>query len=170
MKPAMKVLSSLDQIRITQDTTVQVKIDGEFQDVFFENGKCWMVNNFGRIRTSQNCLALQELRERLRGKFKSCHLQAEYYAVNQSGKPLPLPKFIHIAKGLNNQEQLRLGIFRLVSLNGKQFNFGHVWEMQEVEQWLTGTKNVHVISYIIPNNKREVKEFWKQAIARGLEM
>jgi ATP-dependent DNA ligase len=63
-----------------------------------------------------------------------------------------------------------LGVFDLVSVNGKVANQSYLWRLQELETWLQGGKLVHVLPYIQPKSYQEIFNFWKYWVEdRGFE-
>jgi hypothetical protein len=62
LKPQMKVLRGIDEIKLTSQTIIQTKVDGEFTLLRYErNGQTFTVNQWGHLRT--DFPALNEFKE-----------------------------------------------------------------------------------------------------------
>jgi len=165
LKPVMKSLRTIEDIPIAKGTVVSAKVDGEFTLANFGNG-CYMVNGWGKLR--EDFPALNELESALRREgLSDAQLLCEFYATREDGAPAKLPEFIHIAKGKDTDHtRLRLGVWDLILANGKKVG-DYGWKMDEVSEWLRGCRYCHVLPYIKPTKRSEIRTFWKEHVVEG---
>ena len=169
-KPRAKTLMNIDALAIIPNKTVlSAKADGEFSVIRFTNEISFVVNLWGTQRS--NFRALNELAEFLKARsISSATLLSEMYAM-KNGEMLRLPDFEHIVKSGSSQqidEQVFLGIFDIVELNGKAVNETYEWKLDELSTWITDKESrVHVLPYIKPQNHVEAQNFWNIMVQGG---
>jgi len=162
-KPKMRVYKSLSDVAIIPDLTVaQVKADGEFNYLRYErNGETFTLNKWGRKR--MDFPALNELKEALsRQPFTEAELLVELFAM-EGDRPLKLPQFIHYVKSKNPQliEKICIGVWDIISIDGKPVNENHAWKLQEATNWLQGCEKAFVLPYIQPKHHIDLETFWR---------
>jgi len=165
LKPIMKTLRSLKTLRIISGrTVVSAKVDGEFTLVTFEEGQSFTLNRWGHQRS--NFAALNEFTEAMkRNNLKKVEALCELYAM-EDGKPLKLPQFLHYIKSrdLSLIEKVHLGLWDLLSVDGRKIVENYAWRLEEASKWLNGCKLAQVLPYIIPKTLEEAEEFWKRFV------
>lgn len=147
--------------------TLQVKADGEFNYVYIDRDRVYAVNRFGR--KTEGLPALKELHMQfLKYEYlESCELLAEMYAVDENGKTLTLPQFIHYLKGHDKSlhNYIHLGLFDFIKFRsnvvGKVKGKNHDSEARfRMLEGLNG-KLCHVLEWVKPKNWEEVEDFYK---------
>jgi len=159
-KPRAKAIMAIEQLPLDRELTIQVKADGEFSVISYEkNVQVFSVNLWGTYRGESDPW-LKELKEALdRQPIEKAVILAETYSVEE-GKMLKLPETIHHLKN-GDLSKIRLGVFDLVSVNGKTANQSYLWRLQELETWLKDCRLVHVLPYIQPKCYHEIFDFWR---------
>ena len=144
----------------------QVKADGEFNYIeYSREGETFALNRFGR--KTVGLPALKELAELMRQwNIVEAEMLGEFYAVDEQGKPLTLPKLIHYLKGSDTklQQHVKIGLFELVSLNGTRSELIYPFKFQTMQSWVQGGSLVHVLDWIEPANFEQVQEYWKSKV------
>jgi len=166
LKPVMRPLRTIEDIPLAGGTVVSAKADGEFTLASFGPEGCCTVNGWGRLR--EDFPALNELESALRRDgLSDAQLLCEFYASREDGAPARLPEFIHVARGRDTDHtRLRLGVWDLVLANGEEVG-AYGWKMDEVSEWLRGCRYCHVLPYIKPTKRSEVRAFWEKHIVQG---
>lgn len=169
-KPRMKQAKSLDEIpwhfNGKRNVVVQVKADGEFNYVKYQReGETYSVNRFGRKTT--DLPALQQLKACLsHWNIVEAELLCELYAFDPAGplkyNPLTLPKLIHYLKGTDTslQQNIKLGAFELLSVNGVKSDLIYPLKYEQMIEWFSGASLVHVLPYCEPSSMEQVQSFW----------
>jgi len=164
LKPVMKTLKSLNSIKIIPGlTTITAKADGEFTKLAYCNGQSYTLNRWGHLRS--DFPALNEFNEAMkRTQVKELVVLCELYAVDGE-KLLKLPQFIHCIKNQNKDlEKVRIGVWDLVSVDGKEVTENYAWRLEEVSKWLNGCTMVKVLPFILPKTLKEIEEFWRHYV------
>lgn len=180
-KPKMKPIyvSSLKDLRAIpvafgKKATVQVKADGEFNYLHMDNKQIFAVNRFGR--KTEDLPALKELHRIFQETIKEVYLDpehsadilAEMYGVDENGKPVTLPTFIHYLKGGDEKlhERIHLGIFDMLfidDMNVHAFPYDYTFNMIKT---LFNGKLCHVLDYVIPKNWDEIERFYTDKVQK----
>lgn len=150
-------------------TTVQVKADGEFNLIHIDRKQIYAVNRFGR--KTEDLPALRELHVLfLKHETEQAEILAEIYAVDESGKPVTLPNFIHYLKGGDKslQSRIHLGMFDLIKNVDSIGTINPSKIMDSIARFkslrnLNG-KLCHVLEYIIPKDWEEVENYYEQKV------
>lgn len=172
-KPKMKpvYVGSIADLRfipfVAGKETVQVKADGEFNFIHVYKDGAYALNRFGRM--TRDLPALKELHAlflKNAADMGEADLLAEMYAVDDDGKPLSLPNFIHYLKGgdpkLHNN--IHLGIFQMITAVRDS---AVIFPM--LEKAFSG-KLVHVLDYIVPWDFTDLENYWQQkVVSEGYE-
>lgn len=176
-KPKMKPIyvSSVKDLRAIpvafgKTATVQVKADGEFNFIHIDKNECYAINRFGR--KTEDLPALRELHKLFhRHPYVQVELLAEMYGVDESGKPVSLPNFIHYLKGNNKSlhERIHLGIFDILSADGWSANALQSRKKLEIIYENFNGKLVHVLQYIIPKTQEIIETYYEDKIKEGWE-
>ena len=163
LKPQMKTIRSLDEIKIIPNITVaQVKVDGEFNYLRYgKDGKVFTLNRWGRMRT--DFPAINQLKEALdQLDITEAEFLVELYA-KEGDRPLKLPQFIHYIKSGNQAdlEKIHIGVWDIISLNMKKLQENYAWKYQEASMWLKNCTHAQVLPYIIPKHNIDLETFWQ---------
>lgn len=169
-KPKMHQAKSLSEIPFSfnarSNLTIQVKADGEFNWVKYQReGETYAVNRFGRKTTDLPCL--KEFAEQLaKWNVVECEVLAELYAVDKNNNPLTLPNFIHFLKGEDKSlhNQVKIGLFDLLSVNGVKSELIYSMKYSNMMQWCEGGNLVHVLPWSEPTKLESVQNFWKEKV------
>jgi len=172
LKPKCTTVKTISQLKIEKDATIQTKADGEFSLIVYTDGESFMINKWKRLRAEYPQLI--ELSNALRKLgVKRVEFLGELYAVDEKGRPMKLPDFIRIVKSGDKsliEKHIRIGIFDLLKIDGHEIRQSHAFKMQEVENWLKGCRLVHVLPYIVPRNRKQIQEFWRNyVVEKGFE-
>lgn len=172
LKPKMKSLPSFKALKIEPEQTVmQVKVDGEFTLLSYSKQGSFTVNRWGKART--DFPALNEFAEAMqKNSLEKAELLCELYAVEEDGKPLKLPDFIHHIKSGDSEllKKINIGVFDLISINGQPIQQNYSWKLDEVSGWLEGCKLCRALPYMKPTTIQDVENFWKEFVEkRGYE-
>jgi ATP-dependent DNA ligase len=175
-KPKMHQAKALKEVPFVfggpRSITVQVKADGEFNYVKYQReGQTYALNRFGRKTT--DLPALKELVSELqKWNIVEAEFLAEMYAFDPKGEkaynPLTLPNLIHFLKGTDKslQQQIKLGLFELLSVNGKPCNLIYPLKYEQMIEWFAGASLVHVLSYSEPTSFEQVEKFWEHNVVQ----
>ena len=174
LKPRMKTLESIENLRITPSLVLMAKEDGEFTKLHYRrNAQTTTINRYGHWRT--DFPALNELVEALdKTNLKEAELLVELFAVDDLGCPLILPDFIHAIKGKDKElrKNVHIGVWDLISVNGVAVTQDYEWKLQELETWLRKTgfeafgshqlrlDRAYVLPHKKPANRKELRDFW----------
>lgn len=167
----VKNLADLRTIPFRIGETAQVKADGEFSLIHVDRESAYAINRFGR--KTENLPALEELHVQFLRfpKLKEAEFLAELYAIDgQTGKPLPLPKFIHLLKGGDAREHIwiRIGLFDFVKLVGdgevSPKYFDSSTKFRILKDFESDLKLVHVLDYIMPKDAKAVEAYYAQKV------
>ena len=163
LKPTMKTLEQLELLKISPDTVVTAKLDGEFNLLSYtKDGESFTLNKWGHKR--RDFLALNQFVEAM-NKTGVTHVEllCELHA-KENGKPTNLPTFIRLAKGEKDFSKIHIAIWDLIKIDGYAPKDSYSWRIEEVEKWLKGCTHVSVVPYIKPKTIQEVKDFWKTCV------
>lgn len=135
------------------------KYDGEFADLFYENGQAFIVNRSGRVRTDIPCIneAISILKK---NKIKQAVIPAEIYVYDEKKKT----RVNDLVNALTDEKKiktLRLACYDMLELNGEEFrpkNYGET--LKELVTILKGGTLVHPVDWTIAKSNAEVKEIF----------
>lgn len=147
-------------------TTAQVKADGEFNLIHMDRNEIYAVNRFKR--KTEDLPALKELHKLFKElDATQAEILGEMYAVDENGKPLPLPTFIHYLKGGDESlhARIHIGIFDLLSVDGVNNSFSPTVKFEMLKNSFNG-KLVHVLEYIVPQTWEEVEAFYATKVTK----
>lgn len=81
-----------------------------------------------------------------------------------------LPEFLHAIKSKADLENVHLGVWDLIELNGVKPKQTYDWRLQECSNVLNGTKRVYVLPRVINPSREQLLSFWKEwVIEKGYE-
>jgi ATP-dependent DNA ligase len=132
------------------------------------DGQAFIVNNWGKLRKDYPALNEFEAVCRERG-YSSLKLLAEPHLVVE-GKMRRLPEFLHAIKSRVDLENVHLGVWDLVELNGVKPKQPYAWRLQECVNTLNGTKRVYVLPFLVNPSREKLLAFWKEfVVEKGYE-
>jgi len=73
-----------------------------------------------------------------------------------------LPEFLHTIKSKADLENVHLGVWDIVELNGIKPKQPYAWRLQECSNILNGTKRVYVLPHVINPSREQLSAFWKE--------
>jgi len=162
LKPNMKFLKDIQEIQLTPQTVIQLKVDGEFNLLVYDrNDETFTINKWGRKR--KDFPALNELINALnQTPIQKAEFLCELYAKT-GDKPLKLPDFIHLVKSDNPEDHLKIhiGIWDWIKTDGHEVNQPYEWKYQELQEIFKNCTHVNVLPFFKPNNHAEIQTLWK---------
>jgi len=162
LKPKMKVLKSIEEIELTPQTVIQLKVDGEFNKLVYErNGETFTVNKWGRKR--KDFPALNQLINALnQTPIQKAEFLVELYAKT-GDKPLKLPQFIRLVKSHKPEDHMKIhiGIWDWIKADGYRINQLFIWKCQELQEIFKDCTHVGVLPFFQPKNYTEVETLWQ---------
>lgn len=166
-KPRAKALLTFNQLPLDRALTVQAKTDGEFTVVSYQKDvRVFSTNLWGTIR-GEGSPWLKEVREALQrqANVAEATFLAETYGMDGE-RMLKLPQVIHGLKGgdIIAHEKIRLGVFDVVSINGKTLDEPYPLRLRIAEEWFQGLNLVHVLPWIQPKTLQELNDFWSHYV------
>ena len=164
-KPQMRHILSFSEIPVGLDTVLSAKCDGEFDVLAHKKEGTWTHNLWDTKRFDLPCIA--EARAALIDKkIGDALMLTEIYGVDKEGYPMKLPEFIHTIRS-GDKKLVHLGIFDLLTLEGKPVSEPYLWRLQELEEWFQGCTNVGPVNYIQVHNRQEIEEKWQTWVVEG---
>ena len=162
LKPRMESVRSIEGLPIP--CIVTPKLDGEFQVLIYREGEAAIVNRWGRTRDVP-ALRDPEAAFGKRGIVDAVML-AELH-VMEDGRPMRLPDLLHWR--VADPERLKLAIFDLVKVDGKDPPGDYAWKIEEIGTWTNGSKRVYPIPYKVCATRIEILNLYNQYLAMGYE-
>jgi len=164
LKPKIEALESIEAATVSQNTIAMAKADGEFTLLKYDQGEAFTVNRYGHYR--KDFPALNEAAEALgKAGIKSAEILCELYAVDDEGRPVILPEFIKMARGERKKlENLRLGIFDLITVNGSQCSLDYEWNLLEMDSWFEGCQLVYTLPWTKAVTRQVLVSFWRKLV------
>lgn len=133
------------------------KYDGEYAEIFYENGVAVTVNRSGRIRTGLPCT--DEVVELMQNNgITQAVIPAEIYVYEEKRKT----RVNDLINALANQkkiDKLRLACYDIIELNGKEWkpkNYGET--LEKLDHIFSGGTLVHSVDWQIAKSNARVKE------------
>jgi ATP-dependent DNA ligase len=164
-KPDMKALEKVRDVvpLLGKNTVLMAKVDGEFTLLHYDReGQSYTLNRWGKARMSFP--ALDEFVNTLnKTAIKKAEILCELYAM-ENGLPLKLNKFISYIKSHNDTiiaNNIFIGIWDLLSVNGFPIKEPYAWRISEVRSWIRECRLVHVLPHIQPQTIEDVEDFWQ---------
>lgn len=137
------------------------KYDGEFADLFYEDGQAFIVNRSGRVRSNLPCIeeAINILKK---NKIKQAVIPAEIYVYDEKKKT----RVNDLVNALANEKlikTLRLACYDILELNGEEFrpkNYGET--LERLDTILKGGELVHPVDWTVAKSNSEVKDIFSK--------
>jgi len=63
-------------------------------------------------------------------------------------------------------QKIHIGVFDLLTVNGKPVRQNYAWKLEEVGVWLENCKLCHVLPYIKPTAIQDIERFWIQRVEK----
>lgn len=141
------------------------KYDGEYADIFYEDGVAITVNRSGRVRRGIPCI--DEAARILKNKgIKQAIIPAEIYA-HSTTKKTRVNDLIYALADAAKIKNLRLACYDLLELNGKEFkpkDYGET--LEKLGELLEGGKLCHEVDWTIVHSNAEVKEIFSHWVEK----
>lgn len=137
------------------------KYDGEFADIFYENGQAVTVNRSGRVRRGIPCIDEAAAILQKHG-IKQAIIPAEIY-LYEDGKKSRVNDLINALADEKKTGSLRLACFDILELNGepwKHRNYGET--LDKLDTLFQGGTLVHAVDWKEVRSNAEVKELFTQ--------
>lgn len=141
------------------------KYDGEFADIFYQDGHAVIVNRSGRIRMGIPCIdeaaALLE-----KHGIRQAIIPAEIYVYDQN-KKTRVNDLINALANESKISSLRLACYDILELNGQEWkpkNYGET--LHELDLILSGGTLVHNVDWKEARSNSQVKEIFADWVER----
>lgn len=137
------------------------KYDGEFADMFYDNGEAVIVNRSGRVRTGIPCIEEAAALLKKNG-IKQAVIPAEIYVYDEKKKT----RVNDLVNALTDEKKigtLRLACYDILELNGKEYspkNYGET--LEELDRILKGGSLVHNVDWTVAKSNAEVKDTFRK--------
>jgi len=135
------------------------KYDGEFADLFYEDGQAVIVNRSGRVRMGIPCIE-QAVTILKKNGIKQAVIPAEIYVYDEKKKT----RVNDLVNTLTNEKKintLRLACYDILELDGKEFkpkDYGET--LETLDRILKGGNLIHTVDWTIAKSNGEVKELF----------
>ena len=141
------------------------KYDGEFADIFYEDGKAFIVNRSGRVRTGLPCIneAITILKK---NGIKQAVIPAELYVYDEKKKT----RVNDLVNALTEEKKistLRLACYDILELNGNEFfpkDYGET--LEKLDNILKDGKLIHTVDWTVSKSNGQVKELFTQWVEK----
>jgi hypothetical protein len=178
--PQSRFWKRSNEIELTENSLVMAKVDGEtlyrcgrivlqFNVLRYDrDGRTHTTNKYGRQEDADSIPAIQEfVKLMVKQPVVSAVFKVEMYVRDEKGRPLRVSDFIHYLKGgdIKLREQICLGFFDLVEVDGRKINEDWDWKLDEMCGILgnaRGTKRVHVLPFQHVKTKRDIEIAWME--------
>lgn len=135
------------------------KYDGEYANLFYDNGAAIIINRSGRVRTGIPCVdeAINVLQSR---GIRQAVIPAELYVYDEKKKK----RVNDLVNALADEKKigtLRLACYDILEIDGKEYKPGNYGEtLEELDRIFKGGKLVHAVEWTVARNNGEVKELF----------
>lgn len=147
------------------------KYDGEYANLFYEDGQAVILNRSGRVRSGLPCT--DEAAKRLQDAgIRQAVIPAELYVYNEK-KKTRVNDLINALADEKKIGTLRLACYDILELNGKEFkpdNYGEV--LEELDKLLKtgkppkGGNLIHPVDWTVAKDNTEVKKLFAQWVEK----
>jgi len=144
---------------------VSRKYDGEFADIFYENGKAIIVNRSGRVRRGIPCIDEAAAILKKNG-IREAVIPAELYFYDEKKKT----RVNDLINALANEKKigkLRLACYDLMEIDGKEYkpqNYGET--LEKLDEILKGGKLIHAVDWKVAKSNAAVKDIFSQWVEK----
>lgn len=171
-KPVSKSIN-LNDLKLSKDLVVTNKYNGEYTVFcYVKDVGLYGINRYDRKRGVEfpHVKELKKQLDKVPG-LNQAILLGETYAVDDKNRMTDLPTFIRSIKGKEPKlKNIRVALFDLISVNGRNVRESYYWKLEELNDWLKKSKIVHPVLYIKPDSIDEIKKFWQDNIrGKGYE-
>lgn len=140
------------------------KYDGEFADIFYEEGVAVIVNRSGRVRASIPCIdeAAALLKE---NGIKQAIIPAEIYVYDEK-KKTRVNDLINAFANESKIGLLRLACYDIAELDGVEYkpkNYGET--LEKLDHILKGGALVHCVDWKVAKSNAEVKDIFQKWVS-----
>lgn len=156
------------RIKFAGETTAQAKADGEFDVLYYnKHGETFTKNKYGRVETPKTVPAIADfVKVMKKQQIKKAVFLVEMHVFQN--KPLRVCDFIHYLKGhdLALRHFIRLGFFRMVSVEGKNIHESASWQFEEMQSLLGKQKRLLVLPWTQVKTKESIEKVWKSFVKK----
>lgn len=167
-------------IKFVGETTAQAKGDGEFNALYYnKRGETFTKNKYGRKETDLQ--AILDFVEVMRKQpIEKAKFLVEMHVYHK--KPLRVCDFIHYLKGKDHTQKeckgkpcegltpeqarsfIRLGFFRMVSVDGTKIHESASWQFEEMQSMIGKQKRLLVFPWTQVTTKKGIEKTWKSFV------
>lgn len=174
LKPTMELVPSPiskewkrgTAIRFDNNTTAQAKADGEFNVLYYnKRGQTFTKNKYGRVETAETLPAILDFVKVMRKQpIETAVFLVEMHVFHK--KLLRVSDFIHYLKGNDEslKQHIRLGFFRMVSVDGTKINEPAQWQFEEMESFIGTQKRLLVLPWTKVKSQRDIEQVWNKFV------
>lgn len=141
------------------------KYDGEYANLFYENGQAVILNRSGRVRSGLPCID-EAIKVLQKSGIRQAVIPAELYVFDEKKKT----RVNDLVNALADEKKigmLRLACYDILEMDGKEYkpdNYGEV--LKELDKMLKGGKLIHLVDWTVAKNNSEVKKLFAQWVEK----
>lgn len=141
------------------------KYDGEYANLFYENGQAVILNRSGRVRSGLPCID-EAIKVFQKSGIRQAVIPAELYVFDEKKKT----RVNDLVNALADEKKigmLRLACYDILEMDGKEYkpdNYGEV--LKELDKILKGGKLIHPVDWTVAKNNSEVKKLFAQWVEK----
>lgn len=141
------------------------KYDGEYANLFYENGQAVILNRSGRVRSGLPCID-EAIKVLQKYGIRQAVIPSELYVFDEKKKT----RVNDLVNALADEKKigtLRLACYDILEMDGKEYkpdNYGEV--LEELDKILKGGKLIHPVDWTVAKNNSEVKKLFAQWVEK----
>lgn len=141
------------------------KYDGEYANLFYENGQAVILNRSGRVRSGLPCIN-EAIKVLQKYGIRQAVIPSELYVFDEKKKT----RVNDLVNALADEKKigtLRLACYDILEMDGKEYkpdNYGEV--LEELDKMLKGGKLIHPVDWTVAKNNSEVKKLFAQWVEK----
>lgn len=141
------------------------KYDGEYANLFYENGQAVILNRSGRVRSGLPCID-EAIKVLQKYGIRQAVIPSELYVFDEKKKT----RVNDLVNALADEKKigtLRLACYDILEMDGKEYkpdSYGEV--LEELDKILKGGKLIHPVDWTVAKNNSEVKKLFAQWVEK----
>lgn len=141
------------------------KYDGEYANLFYENGQAVILNRSGRVRSGLPCID-EAIKVLQKYGIRQAVIPSELYVFDEKKKT----RVNDLVNALADEKKigtLRLACYDILEMDGKEYkpdNYGEV--LEELDKILKSGKLIHPVDWTVAKNNSEVKKLFAQWVEK----
>lgn len=141
------------------------KYDGEYANLFYENGQAVILNRSGRVRSGLPCID-EAIKVLQKYGIRQAVIPSELYVFDEK-KKTRVNDLVNSLADEKKIDTLRLACYDILEMDGKEYkpdNYGEV--LKELDKILKGGKLIHPVDWTVAKNNSEVKKLFAQWVEK----